>query len=87
MLIHSHTHMVTIMYLYYICIMVKKTSNNNPEGAEKYVRTGFNMKPLTMRRIKYISLVDGMDLTQLTAKALDMLIAEFETRNGPIPVK
>jgi hypothetical protein len=67
--------------------MAKGVKGSTPPDEEKPIRTSFNILPGTMKKIKYVALMDEKDLTSLVDESLKRIIADYEKRNGPIPSK
>ena len=61
-------------------------STNTGSNSEKK-RTSFILHADTMKKIKYISLMDEKDITTSIDEALQDYISKWEKKNGPIPKK
>lgn len=67
--------------------MAKGVKGSTPPSEEKPIRTSFNILPSKMKKIRYISLMEEKDLTQIINEALDVVIEKYEKKNGEIPMK
>lgn len=67
--------------------MAKGKKGSSPIDEDKPKRTSFNILPSTKRKVDYISLMDRKDLTDIVEEGLQHIIAQYEKKNGPIPIR
>ncbi|RYE53370.1 MAG: hypothetical protein EOP48_14560 [Sphingobacteriales bacterium] len=66
--------------------MAKGVKGSTPPKEERPIRTSFNIYPEKTRKLKYIGLVEGKDMTVLINEALDHVIEKWEKKNGEIKI-
>lgn len=54
---------------------------------DKPVKTSLSIKPSKMKKLKIITVYEAKNITDLVDEGIDLVIAKYEKKNGPIPVK
>lgn len=67
--------------------MAKGVKGSSPKAEDRPVRTSFNIYPLKIKKVRYISLMENKDMTALVDEALQILIDKYEKKNGEIKIK
>lgn len=67
--------------------MAKGIKGSTPTGENRPVKTSFIIDAVTMKKIRYIALMEETEITVVVDKSFQETIAKYEKKNGPIPIK
>ena len=67
--------------------MAKGVKGSSPSTDDKPVKTSFMINPVLMKKVRYISLMEEKDITDLVDEGLKHVVQQYEKKNGEIPVR
>jgi hypothetical protein len=67
--------------------MAKGVKGSTPSVDAKPIKTSLVVLPLTMKKVRYIGLMEGSEISSLVEEGFQEVIKRYEKKHGPIPIK
>lgn len=67
--------------------MAKGKKGSSPPEENKPVKTSLVINPVVMKKIRYVALNEETEISQVVDEYLRLGLAQYEKKNGEIPVK
>jgi hypothetical protein len=67
--------------------MAKGIKGSSPSEENRPVKTSIVLLPATMKKVRYMALMEEREISSIIDEALQEKIKQYEKKNGPIPLK